>query len=75
MPEKALDAGEEITCKVVKIDSRNQKISLSRRDAMRQVERDQVKVYLRKGSETKSGMMFGEALEEARKEAVKPEDE
>ncbi|MCB2153279.1 S1 RNA-binding domain-containing protein [bacterium] len=75
LPEKALDAGEEITCKVVKVDARNQKISLSRRDALRQVERDQVKSYMKKGSDAKSGMMFGEALEQARKDAEKQDDE
>jgi small subunit ribosomal protein S1 len=68
LPEKALSVGEEVTCKIVKIDARQQKISLSRKEALKQVERDNVKAYMKKSNESVSGMTFGEALAKARKD-------
>jgi small subunit ribosomal protein S1 len=68
LPEKALTIGEDVTCKIVKVDAKQQKISLSRKEAMKQVERDNVKAYLKKTNEPAGGMTFGEALAKARKD-------
>lgn len=66
LPEKALKVGEEVTCKIVKVENKHQKISLSRKEALRQAERDNVKAYIRKNNDNQGGMTFGEALNQAR---------
>jgi small subunit ribosomal protein S1 len=69
LPEKALTLGETIKVKILKYEPKNRKISLSRKDALRQVEREEMKQYTAKGNkEAKTFNTFGDALREARKE-------
>jgi len=68
LPEKALSEGEEVTVKIVKADRKHQKISLSRKEAMRQAERATVKEFIKEGRQTPGGITFGEALKQAREE-------
>ncbi len=67
LPEKALSQGEEVTVKITKIEKKNQKISLSRREAIKAQERQTVKEFMKQGGESHGGMTFGEALNIARK--------
>lgn len=65
VPEEVLKVGEEVTVKIIKLDREKQKISLSRREALKQAEKDQIKPYLTKNDSTPGGMSFGDALREA----------
>ncbi len=67
LPEKVLTQGEEITVKITKIEKKNQKISLSRREAIRAQERQTVNEFM-KQTDAHGGMTFGEALKNARKD-------
>jgi small subunit ribosomal protein S1 len=70
LPENVLTIGEEVTCKIVRAEAKNQKISLSRKDALRKIERDSIKAYMRKSDEQSAGLnTLGEALERAREAA------
>lgn len=72
LPEKALTMGEEVAVKIIKYEPKNRKISLSRKDAMRQAERAELKQYMNKGKEEgKNFNSFGDALREARKDSGK----
>lgn len=75
LPEKALSVGEEVTCKVVRVDAKSGKISLSRKDALKQVERDQVRAYIKKGKEAPSGVTFGDLLNQAKTSDDEPKGE
>jgi len=65
LPEKALTQGEEVVVKIVKVEKKHQKISLSRKEAMRQAERAVVREFMKK-NDVHGGMTFGEALNQAR---------
>lgn len=66
LPEKALQLGQEITVKIIGAEKKNQKISLSRREAMRAAEKENIKAYMSKKGEVSGGMNFGEALRAAK---------
>lgn len=68
LPEKALTLGEDVTVKITKVDKKKQKISLSRRDAINDAERADVKQYLKKDKDAHGGITFGEALSKAKKD-------
>ena len=68
LPEKVLQQGEEVTCKVVKIEAKNGKISLSRKDAIKAVEREQIRSYMAKTNDKSSGVTFGDLLSQAKKD-------
>lgn len=65
LPEKALKLGEEVTVKILKVEGKNQKISLSRRDAMKHAEKENIRTYMKKQNDGPTGMTFGEALRAA----------
>lgn len=64
LPEKALTMGEEVKVKITKVEKRKQKISLSRREAIKDAENKNVKAYLKKENEQSGGMTFGEAFDQ-----------
>lgn len=73
LPEKALELGQEIEVKIVKVEAKQQKISLSRKEAIRQAEKDVVRQFMKKTNDQAKesgggGMTFGEALRNARKD-------
>ncbi len=67
LPEKALSQGEEVAVKIVDANRNQQKISLSRKEAVRQQEREVSRQYMKSQDTTSSGMSLGEALREAQK--------
>jgi len=70
-PEQVLKVGEKVTCKVTKVDPRSGKISLSRKEALKQLDREFMKQYVNR--EVSGGMNLGEALRLAAMEQGKPE--
>jgi small subunit ribosomal protein S1 len=70
-PESVLKVGDTITCKILKVEPRNQKISLSRKEALKQMDRQFLQEYMRK--DIKGGMSLGEALQAARKDTPAPQ--
>ncbi len=67
LPEKALSPGEEVTVKIVDTNRNQQKISLSRKEAMRQQEKEVSRQYMKSQDTTSGGMSLGDALREAQK--------
>lgn len=65
VPEEILSVGEEVTVKILSVDRKKEKISLSRRDALRKAEKDQIKPYLSKHDDSPGGMSLGDALRDA----------
>jgi small subunit ribosomal protein S1 len=59
-PKEAVKVGERVECKIVKIDTDNEKISLSRKDYLREIERREVASYVSR--EFKGGVNIGELL-------------
>lgn len=74
LPENALSEGEEVTCKVVRVDQKNNKVSLSRKEAMRAQERERLKAYMGKKEDAPTGVTFGDLLNKARSEEQKPDE-
>lgn len=70
-PESVLKVGDSVTCKILKVEPRNQKISLSRKEALKQMDRQFLQEYMRK--DIKGGMSLGEALQAARKDTPAPQ--
>lgn len=66
LPEKALTLNEMIKVKISKVEPKKQKIGVSRRDAIMDLERNEVKAYMKKDSDVPGGMTFGEALSQAK---------
>lgn len=66
LPENALRQGEEVLVKIISVEKKNQKISLSRKEAIRTAEKENIKAYLKKKDDQPGGMSFGEALKSAR---------
>ncbi|MDK2972773.1 MAG: small subunit ribosomal protein [Candidatus Sumerlaeota bacterium] len=64
-PEKVVRVGEEVTVKVLKIETGKDRIALSRKAAIRQAERANIEQYINKGSENVTGGLFGNALRAA----------
>lgn len=58
--EHVLKVGEKVTCKITKIDAKSQKISLSRKEALKHLDREFMKQY--QNREVSGGMNLGEAL-------------
>lgn len=74
LPEKALELGQEVTVKVLKYDPKSQKISLSRKDAMRSAQREEIRQYTAKAKgEPQSFNSFGDALRQAQEETSSPD--
>lgn len=74
LPESVLTSGEEVTVKIINVDRKKQKISLSRKEAMRHAERENIRRYMKKQDDQPSGMTFGEALEAAKQKKEEPEE-
>jgi small subunit ribosomal protein S1 len=72
-PEQVLKPGEQVSCKVTRIDVRAEKISLSRKEALKQLDRELVKQYLH--SDVSGGTSLGEALQQVRRELRREEEE
>lgn len=66
LPEKALNVGDEVTVKIIAAEKKNQKISLSRKEATKAAEKEQMKTYMKKQNDQPGGMSFGEALRAAK---------
>ncbi len=66
LPEKALTINEMIKVKISKVEPKKQKIGVSRRDAITDLERNEVKAYMKKDADVPGGMTFGEALSQAK---------
>lgn len=66
LPEHALKQGDEVTVKIIGTEKKNQKISLSRKEALKQAEKENIKAFMRKKDEVPGGMTFGEALRAAK---------
>lgn len=64
-PERALKMGEEIQAKVVSVDADKQKIGLSRKQAIMDQERDNIRQYTQSEKKKELGGAFGGALSEA----------
>ncbi|CAN5290603.1 30S ribosomal protein S1 [soil metagenome] len=65
LPEKALTIGEEVTVKIISAEKKNQKISLSRKEAIRTAEKENIKQYMSKKNDKSTGMTFGDVLKAA----------
>ncbi len=65
LPESALEQGQEVTVKIISVDKKNHKISLSRKEALKAQERETIRQYTKKKDDVPSGMTFGEALRAA----------
>lgn len=65
LPENALKQGEEVVVKIISVDKKTQKISLSRKEAIRSAEKESIKAYMKKKDDAPGGMTFGEALKQA----------
>ncbi|MCC7391914.1 30S ribosomal protein S1 [Candidatus Sumerlaeota bacterium] len=48
LPEKALKLGEEVTAKIIATEKKNQKISLSRKEAIKAAEKENIRSYMKK---------------------------
>jgi ribosomal protein S1 len=65
-PKDALEVGQEIEVKITKIDRKNEKVSLSRREVMRDIEREEIQTYMQTGTEIAGGGgTLGELLRQA----------
>lgn len=64
LPESVLTIGDTVKVKIIAVDKKNNKISLSRRDAVKVAEREAIRQYTKKDA-APSGMSFGEALRAA----------
>lgn len=62
-PEKFFKVGDKVTCKITKVDADAQKISLSRKEALRQMDRQYLAQYM--GHNMPGGVNLGEALRAA----------
>lgn len=65
LPESVLKPGDDVKVKIINVDRKNHKISLSRKEAIKAADRETVKQYMRKKDEQPGGMTFGEALRAA----------
>jgi small subunit ribosomal protein S1 len=84
-PADVLKVGEKLEVKITKIDRKNEKVSLSRREALRDAERQEIRTYMKAGGESVGGTagdsgttLFGEMLREAQAGGVStstPKDE
>ncbi|MFH0794959.1 MAG: S1 RNA-binding domain-containing protein, partial [bacterium] len=61
-PADKLEVGQQIEVKITKVDNKHQKISLSRRELLRDQEKREVALFTKK--EIKGGMNLGEALKD-----------
>lgn len=68
-PQRVLKQGEEVTVMVIQIDAKRERISLSRRKALRKVERENIERYMKKDENVANvgGGIFGAALQNALK--------
>lgn len=64
-PEKVVRMGEEVTVKILEADSAKRKISLSRKDAFRELERENIRQYTKTENQKSVGLNFGAALKDA----------
>jgi small subunit ribosomal protein S1 len=66
LPDKELTIGQEVTVKIKEADRKKQRIALSRKEALRDAEREETRQYMGKNKgNSPSGMNFGEALRAA----------
>lgn len=65
--EKAVRVGDEVTVKVLEIDAGRQRLSLSRRQAFRELEKENIRQYQKQEKEREGGSLFGAALKDALK--------
>jgi small subunit ribosomal protein S1 len=63
--DKALRVGQEVTVKVLKIEADRGRIALSRRQALREAEREAVDQYRNTSKQSLGGSLFGDALRSA----------
>ena len=63
-PADKLEVGQELEVKITKVDNKHQKITLSRRELLRDQEKHEVAHFTKK--EIKGGMNLGEALKDLR---------
>lgn len=70
-PEKALKIGEEIQVKILEIDGKRNRVSLSRRKAIEQAERENIRQYTEKSNTPVGGGLFADALQAASKKQGK----
>ena len=68
-PERVVRVGEEVYVKIMETDKGKQRIGLSRKEAIKDDEADNIKQYTQKESKTKGGSLLGDALSEAFKKA------
>ncbi|MCC6545863.1 30S ribosomal protein S1 [Candidatus Sumerlaeota bacterium] len=66
LPEKVLKVGEEVTVKIIASEKKNQKISLSRKEAIKAAEKENIRNYMKKENKPTGMGAFGEALQAAR---------
>lgn len=65
LPEKALQQGQEVTVKILECNRDQQKISLSRKEAVKQAEKEITRSYMKNQDKSSSGMSLGDALRAA----------
>lgn len=63
--ERVLKLGEEVTVKVLNIEPKKGRIGLSRRAALKQAERDNIREYTQQGRTEKVGLSLGDLLKNA----------
>ena len=66
-PERVVHAGEEVTVKVLEINAAKKRIGLSRKAAIADLERENIRAYTRKDESGPTGMSLGDALKAAMK--------
>jgi small subunit ribosomal protein S1 len=59
-PREVIKVGERVECKIIKLDTENEKISLSRKEYLREIERREVASYVSRSD--KGGTNIGELL-------------
>jgi len=66
-PRQIMNVGDEVDVKVTKVDRKNEKVSLSRREVIRDIERDEIQTYMQttEAAQTGGGTLFGELLRQA----------
>lgn len=70
--EQVAKVGDKVTVKVSKIDQKNQKVSLSRKDALKDMDRQMIQEYMGSKSTMRSGTNLGELLRQAQTKAAQP---
>ena len=63
LPEKVLKMGEDVTVKIIGTEKKNQKISLSRKEAIKAAEKENIRAYMKKENKSTGMGSMAEAFQ------------